>query len=504
MVAFEPVLHCSEDDVMACIMLGRQDIGDTDDTWWRRLQAQVDPVYFARLEDCGAGDDDACYDAGWLGVEGLTTVDVEWLARRLLRQTCERGHDRACATVVAGSEVPERAAWAEQQCLQGDTLACVRLWDFEYWLWYDAGREGAIDVMWAAAACEQGFGPMCSELGASYRWRTGDEPPDMERALESYRRGCELGDAHGCRRTRMTFDELAPDDEPPPERVRYDRLACRMGDGDACSDAGRGLERGHGVPVDLPLARAHYEAGCDLGSWRACNNLALAIVAGRGGPVDHDAAFDAWDRACEQGHQRACSNSGWHRFKLDADRSIEAHIDFQAGICAVDGTSQACLRLRSLIRDMTLSHDRFERVRDALEASCLRGSSPSCLSGFRLVRDHVAVDEFIAAASRFADVTRRPTSVTVSDLFLKLERAWLDDPDPARQFDALFRVMGRCTHAHEDAACHLLLDLPREAMCTGRSLPEDPARRDVLVASVCMLSRGTPRCSDDLLSFTCP
>lgn len=505
-VPFEPVLHCSEDDVLACIMLGRQDIEDTDGTWLRRLQAEVDPVYFARLEDCGAGDDDACYDAGWLGIEGLTTVDVEGLAQRLLRQTCERGHNRACATVVAGSEVPERAAWAEQQCLQGDTLACVRLSDFEYWRWYDAGREGVIDIRWAAAACEQGFGPMCSELGANYRWPTGDEPPDLERALESYRRGCELGDAYGCRRTGMTFDELAPDDERPPERVYYDRLACRMGDGDACSDAGKGLERGHSVPVDLPLARAHYEAGCDLGSWRACNNLALAIVAGRGGPVDHDAAFDAWDRACAQGHQRACSNSGWHRFKLDGGDSSAAQVDFQADICAVDGTSLACHRLRALISATATAPEQFERVRAALQASCLRDSSPSCASGFGLVRDHVAAAEFIVAASPFADVIRRPNSATVRALFLKLERAWLDETDPARQVESLLELMGDCTESgdRDAVSCQLILDLPHAAMCTGRLLPDDPLRRETLMRSVCMIYSGTPPCSDDLMTFTCP
>lgn len=485
-------------------MLGRQEIDDTDDTWLRRLRVQVDPVYFARLEDCSAGDDDACFEAGWLGVEGLTTVDVGELAWRLLAQTCERGHERSCGTVLAGSQTPDRAAWAEHQCVQGDVLTCVRLWDFAYWRWDDAGRETAFDVTWAALACDQGFGPACTDLGNAYRWRTGDEPPDMEGALENYRRGCELGDAVGCRRVGLALDALSPEGEPEPERLRYDQLACRMGDGRSCSDAGWGLEHGNDAPINRPLARAYYEAGCDLGSWSACNNLGRALANGSGGPVDHDAAFDAWDRACIQGHHRACSNSGWHRFKLDGGDSSAAQVDFQADICAVDGTSLACHRLRALISATATAPEQFERVRAALQASCQRGSRPSCASGFRLVHDHAADTEFIVAASPFADVLRRMATAPDSSLFNKLQRAWLDDTDAARQSAILDRLLYNCRHERGFAVCNLLVDLPREAMCTGRPLPDDPGRRQALIEGVCQVFTGTPPCSDDLMTFTCP
>lgn len=312
-VEIEPVLHCSEDDVLACFALSRQARDDADDTRRRRIGVQVDDAYAALLERCSAGIDEACYEAAWLGIEGYTTTNVSYLAYELMNMTCARGHGPACVIVSLSDRARNRAvdAAAMQLCSEGHTYACIRLADRVIRDAEEAGGRTRGDLTPLVLACDQGFSPMCNELGYALEADPEADEEGVAEALSYYRRACDLGDGDGCWNAAWVLEETARAGVRTPEEVEYFARGCRLGDGPSCDEVGRSYVLGMGVAEDEVVALAWYETACDLGSGAGCANAGRMLQA----VAETDEAFydalDAFDRACLQGYDVSCSDAAW-------------------------------------------------------------------------------------------------------------------------------------------------------------------------------------------------
>ncbi len=88
------------------------------------------------------------------------------------------------------------------------------------------------------------------------------------------------------------------------------RVACRGGDGNACTDAGNLLVNGlGGVPRDPEAALRLESDACEDGVADACVGAGVLLESGLAGVGGHDSARDKFTRACELGVEAACRKS---------------------------------------------------------------------------------------------------------------------------------------------------------------------------------------------------
>lgn len=187
--------------------------------------------------------DRACYAREALGCEALVRVLGPTDAPRatsLLEQSCAAGSSPACT--VAGLHGPNQGRDAASQnllnraCTARDPLACyhlgVSLRDSDAVL----ARERF------AVACEEGYGPGCSELGRHAEGGLGG-PVDPQRAFQFYDRACALQNGTaadeiiGCVNLAHVYREGIGVVRNIPESERLYQMACAQGYQPACTVA---------------------------------------------------------------------------------------------------------------------------------------------------------------------------------------------------------------------------------------------------------------------------
>ena len=135
---------------------------------------------------------------------------------------------------------------------------------------------------------------------------------DPERALEAYRRGCDVGGA----------------------------IACHLG--------GRMLADGDGVTKDAAGAVAIWSKACDdkIAGWDACRALGGAFEKGIGVKADGGAAAQAFERGCVKGQ---CARAGeiWEKGIGVAADPVKASAAYLKG-CQRTGDKAACKAAKRL------------------------------------------------------------------------------------------------------------------------------------------------------------
>lgn len=181
------------------------------------------------------------------------------------RPECEGGAVNAC-TRLADRLYEEQPGLAEEEwqasCEKKDAEACARLMQLK-------ASEPALTERYGRRACGYGDVGACEYLGTIWftraRSSAGDEDPEplFRRALQSYRRACELTSWFGCARAAIAVQQL---DAPQSEEARREsqraigmaRASCDEGDASACRFIARHAENsGH-----QDLMKAAYSKGC--------------------------------------------------------------------------------------------------------------------------------------------------------------------------------------------------------------------------------------------------
>lgn len=217
-------------------------------------------------------------------------------------QECQSSGDKVTCTAAAaiaeqlGQTMHELEPRYVAMCQAGEMIACARL--ALYWPCHHPDRglslthrlmceglvatpehlaaEGkAVDKQRPALAgaralgvraCDAGIAAGCVAAAASFE----PKPSDVKRAVELYRRGCELGSWMGCKRAF----EVGRDEAAAKKQLDLALAACDGGDGTACAYAGGQRAAGAGVPRDAAAARALYQRACEKKVSHACDDLA--------------------------------------------------------------------------------------------------------------------------------------------------------------------------------------------------------------------------------------
>ena len=188
----------------------------------------------------------------------------------------------------------------------------------------------------------------CAELGYLHETGQGVEP-DMEKALQLYRKGCEGWSDWACYQLGSAYEHgrgVAP--SPEQSRTFYEK-SCGIY-GPSCGALGDMFRDGVGVAKDARMAAELYLRACDHGEPSGCTNLGALYEGGDGIERDWPRAVSQFERACYHGRGRSgqvegCYNLGvmylWGRgVEKNAEKARElfqkaCDSDFQPGCDAL-------------------------------------------------------------------------------------------------------------------------------------------------------------------------
>ena len=155
-------------------------------------------------------------------------------------------------------------------------------------------------------------------------------------------------------------------------------LECGSGVARSCSELGRRLLIGLGLPRSDPEAFRYHRRACDLDAAR-CHEAATLTAAGLGTERDDEAAATLHRHACEAGSTEGCRQLGsLHLSGRGVPRSLPASLKFQRRACE-GGNAKGC---RGLALHFLAGHGTRrepERGAELLDGACRDGDGASCL-----------------------------------------------------------------------------------------------------------------------------
>ena len=132
---------------------------------------------------------------------------------------------------------------------------------------------------------------------------------------------CNTGSAKDCLELGQTYSirkEMLDEARATGLFVR----ACDLGNGPACTFAGRMFEYAHGVEKDVSRAASLYQRSCDLAYLSGCYNSAIMLENGRGTAKDESRAYALYRRVCDAGAAPSCE--GADRLRAHAEAPADA------------------------------------------------------------------------------------------------------------------------------------------------------------------------------------
>jgi TPR repeat protein len=285
---------CKSGDARSCVMVGFIYLGD----------GSTAPDYTRAYEmferACNENDLVGCVQQAMMHESGMGMPADPQTAVSMYWQSCQNGEPTGC----------ERLGFAHLKGI-GAVQDNNRALDFFDQACQTAGlRDSCMNVVYLAKfLCQQNNGTRCSQLG-SYTYMGVGTAIDKVEGLRLYERGCELGDAQGCRGAGMMYREGDGVMQDLGRAHQLFRLACDRNDGDSCGSLGDMFESGEGVPTDYPQAVKLFERSCGLGSYIGCMELAGSYEQGETGLTkDLERAHYYYDAACQVGYQDACTEA---------------------------------------------------------------------------------------------------------------------------------------------------------------------------------------------------
>ncbi|MEZ4384459.1 MAG: tetratricopeptide repeat protein [Nannocystaceae bacterium] len=246
----------------------------------------------ALAERCDAGELTACEKA--VPRDRLMTLGQErhWA---LLRRGCDGGEPFACWRALELTRAHELAAAACRDgagdCVAHGLLA-ANLGATE-----EAKADGRALV---AKACDAGSARACFNLATWFEDGVS-APPDLDRALELYKRACDGDDALACNNAA----KLLHDQVNVADACAFSRRACALGHGQSCSNAGVCDDDAK----SFADAAQRYRQACSLADVLGCYNLAHLYRRGDGVPRSRDTGVYLFELACTHGYRPACNDA---------------------------------------------------------------------------------------------------------------------------------------------------------------------------------------------------
>ncbi len=370
-------------------------------------------LYGAAPDPCGQDDASACISrASVLLAAGKATEGVA-----LMEDACKRmGEASACGSAA-------RALVSGDSARDGDAGPG------------EASPFGRAVSDWDAG-CRLGDGQACWELGRLSMTGKG-MPKDQAMARSRYDEGCKHGWAESCVDAGLIRERAKED---LPRALELWKRACELGDGRGCAKVGLAAKYGTAGPVDLVAALKSYEEACAKGYFGGCGFAAFVYEKGEGVPADSakrlqmllagaklrdplavelltkgraagtfpdeqvksvlDAVATVSDTKCKGGDGNACLVAGL--VAQDAALPAPQVASFYKGACEHDAR-EGCGRLAKMIRAHQVDASGFTRPAELEAAGCMAHWAPACLDWGRTAESGVETEgpQKQAAASAY-------------------------------------------------------------------------------------------------------
>ena len=254
------------------------------------------------------------------------------------------------------------------------------------------------------AACERGSGMACHALGENYRsgmpylalQRTDS---DQKRALDYFRKACDLGFAVGCydAATRYKNGGGSPVPVDPEQYFALMQRGCEMGYPPACLEAGKLQRDGDGIEKNETRGAAMLYATWRL-TKRTRGNVSFTTLQDKNGkPVardtatmptgallagyhldrgDDERAMNIYERACDRGEGVACTQAGARHLRTgslssQSDSDLDSALNLLERGCTDHGTASSCLVYVLLDGPKDVTQDaKFDKQLDFLKRAC--------------------------------------------------------------------------------------------------------------------------------------
>ncbi len=391
---------CALADAYSCTLLsfrieeGKLTPGDMDQS-----------LKFAR-SGCAFGDPHGCFRSGWLIHSDKRHHDALPEAVSAYQMACDSGLDGACRNlglmILNGEGTPKdpvrSMALFERACATRTVLdACVNMaWQLEQGLGVERDVARAVGIY--EDACGKDNPTACNNLGwlalqggpapaikmemldgESGQVRPSTVAQDKPKALELFKKSCDLGLPLGCNNEGWM---LQMGDGVPEDLERSVELltrACDQNAEAACASLGWAMEVGKGVEKDDVKAAALYMRGCDLGSPYACHNLGLMVEAGRGGAQkDPDEAARLHEIACSKDVLAGCTSLGaLRRDGLGVPKDVKGAEALFERACS-GGHGRGCGLLGDLLGVGEQQAGNAGRVKELYGLACAGGEAFYC------------------------------------------------------------------------------------------------------------------------------
>jgi len=262
---------------------------------------------------------ESCYEAGTL----YSNENRMKEAFQMYTKACDGGDSNSCANVglmyAIGKGVEKNTQKAKEilrmACSKdAESMACINL---KYvnnhnrgsYVWMH-GEKGTLTsdhqpVKVHAKACEKGSARDCIEAGFCYE--VGDlAKKDTKKAIEFYKRACELNLSIGCSNTAILYVK----NQNFTKSREFFKKACNNNDAKACHSLAVMYDEGQGVVIDKKRAEKLYKKACKKGVGVACYNLGVNYSLGDGVEKNSKKAIKFYTQACDKKNGAGCSNLG--------------------------------------------------------------------------------------------------------------------------------------------------------------------------------------------------
>lgn len=315
-------LACKDGYAKGCLTLG---------SWYLKGEhLPVDPKKGASLYalGCEADDAKACARLGVLYRKGRGVERDLPKARGTFKKGCEKG----------GSKTWACALYAK--ALRGG-------------LGGPKDVDKAFEV--AKGACDGGNAASCSV--AAHLVETDNVAVAQAEAERIFRKSCELGWPHWCRKVALMYRfgrnglskniELA--ERYTARSVEIQRSVCRKRDNwGSCYAAAHSIAHDRGTDTDFPEARKFLEEACESGAKTACAIIAQERLGGEIFPRDVEKAVAGLTKSCKAGVDNACRRLAMHRLRGDGSPDATKSAQIYEKMCHPKKDKNACLSLGAL------------------------------------------------------------------------------------------------------------------------------------------------------------
>ncbi|MEM9188469.1 MAG: tetratricopeptide repeat protein [Myxococcota bacterium] len=294
-----------------------------------------------------------------------------------------RGHEDCRGTVDAsgleleqrdiGCSVGTRLEDLDTRCANHDGEACVA-----------AGRQYASNADWATStarflrACSLEVGVGCLEVGVAHDRGERGVARDDDQALGYYRLACRLGSGQGCFNAGSLQGEQTSDTARESSCELYER-GCALESARACAQTARCVLQGVGGQPNYALVESRFRSACEAGDPSACIDLGILYANGEGLPQRKSEAAHLFRRGCELGNDESC--------RLEAEQWMDGfgRATPMDGAERLDGYCQnaialACFGLGTRLHEGREGVPRNrEQARELFDRGCELGDAISCV-----------------------------------------------------------------------------------------------------------------------------